>query len=74
LTFINASRDFSFTLYPITMSSGQDLAERISEPVVPQEVQRDITVLEQQFVRAEVEQCKFVCALVKIRRNHSSLL
>jgi hypothetical protein len=40
------------------MSSGQDLAERISEPVVPQEVQRDITVLEQQFVRAEVEQLR----------------
>jgi hypothetical protein len=51
------------------MSSGQDLAERISEPVVPQEVQRDITVLEQQFVRAEVEQCKFVALLRKLQTS-----
>ncbi|KAJ0415679.1 nucleosome assembly protein [Aspergillus carlsbadensis] len=40
------------------MSSAQDLAERISEPAVPQEVQTDIAVLEQQFVRAEVEQLR----------------
>ncbi|RDW93058.1 histone chaperone napB [Aspergillus mulundensis] len=42
------------------MSNDQqiDLADRISEPVMPQEVARDIAVLEQQFIRAEVEQLR----------------
>ncbi|KAL4758999.1 histone chaperone napB [Aspergillus foveolatus] len=42
------------------MSNDQqkDLAERISEPVVPPEVAREIGLLEQQFVRAEVEQMR----------------
>lgn len=42
----------------------QDLAERVSEPIVPPQVAKDIGVLEQQFIRAEVEQCK----LILIRR------
>lgn len=42
----------------------QDLAERVSEPIVPPEVAKDIGVLEQQFIRAEVEQRK----LILIRR------
>ncbi|OJJ07949.1 hypothetical protein ASPVEDRAFT_89182 [Aspergillus versicolor CBS 583.65] len=36
----------------------QDLAERVSEPIVPPEVAKDIGVLEQQFIRAEVEQLR----------------
>ncbi|KAL4929691.1 histone chaperone napB [Aspergillus undulatus] len=41
------------------MSSDQkDLAERVSEPVVPPEVAKDIGVLERQFIRAEVEQLR----------------
>ncbi|KAL4903376.1 nucleosome assembly protein [Aspergillus multicolor] len=41
------------------MSSDQvDLADRISEPVIPQEVAQEIGVLEQQFIRAEVEQLR----------------
>ncbi|KAL2811238.1 nucleosome assembly protein [Aspergillus granulosus] len=39
-------------------SDKNDLWERVSEPVVPQEVQKDIAVLEQQFIRAEVEQLR----------------
>ncbi|KAL2813194.1 nucleosome assembly protein [Aspergillus cavernicola] len=34
------------------------LAERVSEPNVPEEVMKDISVLEQQFIRAEVEQLR----------------
>ncbi|KAL2862568.1 histone chaperone napB [Aspergillus lucknowensis] len=34
------------------------LAERVSEPVIPQEVAKDISLLEQQFIRAEVEQLR----------------
>ncbi|KAL4942762.1 hypothetical protein BDV06DRAFT_221866 [Aspergillus oleicola] len=41
------------------MSSDQkDLAERVSEPIVPPEVAKNIGVLEQQFIRAEVEQLR----------------
>ncbi|KAI9367745.1 nucleosome assembly protein [Aspergillus egyptiacus] len=42
------------------MSNDQQkaLAERVSEPVVPQEVAREISLLEQQFIRAEVEQMR----------------
>ncbi|KAL4867493.1 nucleosome assembly protein [Aspergillus spectabilis] len=42
------------------MSNDQqiDLAERVSEPIVPPEVAKEIGVLEQQFIRAEVEQLR----------------
>ncbi|KAL4952810.1 nucleosome assembly protein [Aspergillus filifer] len=40
------------------MSDQKDLAERVSEPVIPLSVQKDIGVLEQQFVRTEVEQLR----------------
>ncbi|KAL4964366.1 histone chaperone napB [Aspergillus stella-maris] len=40
------------------MSDQIDLAERVSEPVIPLSVQKDIGVLEQQFVRTEVEQLR----------------
>ncbi|KAL4886218.1 nucleosome assembly protein [Aspergillus karnatakaensis] len=36
----------------------KDLAERVSEPMVPPEVAKEIGLLEQQFIRAEVEQLR----------------
>ncbi|KAL4918455.1 nucleosome assembly protein [Aspergillus aurantiobrunneus] len=36
----------------------KDLAERVSVPIMPEEVAKEIGVLEQQFVRAEVEQLR----------------
>lgn len=41
------------------MSNDQvDLAERVSEPVIPEEVMKDVSVLEQKFIRANIEQRK----------------
>ncbi|KAL4779936.1 nucleosome assembly protein [Aspergillus varians] len=41
------------------MSTDQkDLAERVSEPIVPPEIAKEIGVLEQQFIRTEVEQLR----------------
>ncbi|KAL4804929.1 nucleosome assembly protein [Aspergillus unguis] len=41
------------------MSNEQvDLEQRISEPIIPQEIAKDIGVLEQQFIRADVEQLR----------------
>lgn len=40
------------------MSNDQSLSERIEFPTIPLEAQTKIAQLQEQFVRAEVEQCK----------------
>lgn len=46
------------------MSNDQSLSERIEFPTIPLEAQTKIAQLQDQFVRAEVEQRKFVVLLV----------
>jgi hypothetical protein len=37
----------------------QSLLERIEMPSIPESAMKQIAILEEQFARAEVEQCKF---------------
>lgn len=42
------------------MSNDQSLLERIEMPSIPEAAMKKIAVLEEQFSRAEVEQCMFL--------------
>lgn len=43
------------------MSNGEDqsLLERVEVPSIPREAAKKIAILEEEFIRAEVEQCRF---------------
>lgn len=44
------------------MSNGaedQSLSERVEFPTIPQEAAKKISHLQEEFIRAEVEQCEF---------------
>jgi hypothetical protein len=41
------------------MSNDQSLLDRVEMPSIPETAMKKIAVLEEQFARAEVEQCMF---------------
>lgn len=42
------------------MSNDQSLLDRVEMPSIPEAAMKKIAVLEEQFARAEVEQCMFL--------------
>jgi hypothetical protein len=48
-----------FTKY--IMSNDQSLLERIEMPSIPESAMKQIAILEEEFARAEVEQCMCFC-------------
>ena len=51
------------------MSNDQSLLDRVEMPSIPEAAMKKIAVLEEQFARAEVEQCMFLLVFYFVTEN-----